>query len=164
MTAEKEHGFLHSGTSQDTSQDEEWERIKGLILTRLCHRGEPSYRSLARDLLSQVSQVQSSLARCAFIIAALLVGVRGIGRMGMHPIAMLLKMPLGRTGLSRLVRLALDLVLAHPAYRSGFGDLRNAGGKYELSLQQLPEEKLERLEDFTRQVAAALEAAKSERR
>ncbi len=143
----------------NAADQEEWEKAKARVLTRLRQRKTSDCRDLAQDLLSRVPEARSPLVFCAQVIAALLISVREIKhRLGKHgPIAMLLSTPPSRLGLGLLAGLALGLILIDQFYHQTFGNFQSLIERYELSLQQLSPENLEQLQDFTREVATALE-------
>ncbi len=147
------------GLAGDIAEQEEWNEMKFRILAALRQeRASDSFDKLLSDLLSQTSKVCSPLVFCAQIIVALLLALRRIKHKfrSHNPVALLLKMPPSRLGLGMLAGLALGLILADQLYRQVFSNFQGLMERYEISLQQLSPEKLEQLQDFTREVAMVL--------
>lgn len=139
-------------------EQEEWEEVKAQILAALRRGQADDYSSLLKDLLSRIPEARSPLAFCAEVITALLLGLREAKhKFGEHnPLAMLLNTPLSRLGMGMLAGMAMGLVFADRMCRQLFGNLSEYTARYETSLRELPPEKLETLQEFTREVMAAL--------
>jgi len=142
----------------DTVEQEEWEEVKARILAALRRGQAADHSSLLKDLLSRIPEARSPLAFCAEVITALLLSLREAKyKFGEHnPLAMLLTTPLSRLGMGMLAGMAIGLVFADRMCRQLFGNLSEYTVRYETSLQELPPEKLETLQEFTQEVMAAL--------
>lgn len=142
---------LFSRFAEDEPERQEWEEAKQQILESLRGGKTSEYGILLEGMLDSLPQTASPMVTSARVITALLLGVREaeLKAGDKSLLGTILRRPTSRISLSLLAGFALSACLAYRA-RKQFGQkLENYLREYEASLQQLSQQKLVALHQFT---------------
>jgi DNA-binding MarR family transcriptional regulator len=69
---------ISSSGIEDSGPNEDWSRVRELILTKLRHAGEANYRETLNDLLARLPDANAPLTFCAEMVGALLLNMRRV--------------------------------------------------------------------------------------
>ncbi len=140
-------------------EQEDWERIKAQILTRLRQGQVEGYEALLEELLARLPERRSPLRYMAELVTALLLALRGLleGPYGQQLRQRLQRIGLpGELGLSALTGLSLALGLAERVNRRVSTALLGEVNRYQRTLQDLSEENRCRVAELAREVLTIL--------
>ncbi len=151
-TAEAEE--IISQLAGDINEQDDWENVKARILTNLSNGKADNYQEVLDELLARMPEPRSPLVRCAEIMTALLVNLRGAKQELTKPSSLdnILKAPANKLRMSLLAGLVLGLSHANQRVRSLLGIYEGYAEKYEALLKELSRDNLLKLHQFTRDV------------
>jgi DNA-binding MarR family transcriptional regulator len=143
-----------SHLSGDIREQDEWDDVKARILTNLSRGKADDYQEVLNELLARMPEPRSSLVRCAEIITALLLNLRGAKQELTKPSSIdnILKAPASKLRMSILAGLILGLSHANRKMQRFLGIYEEYAEKYEASLKELSRDNLLKLHQFTRDV------------
>ena len=143
---------LFSHLAGGAADQQEWREVKAYIMRSLRQEKLLENGTLLRKLLEDMPKAHSPLVVSAEVITALLLGLRkaelGLGEE--NPINILLGEPVTKIGMSMLAGFALSLYLTDQAGRKLLSNFESHMRRWELALQELSEESLMTLHQFTR--------------
>jgi DNA-binding MarR family transcriptional regulator len=145
---------LISNLAGDVQEQDDWDDVKARIMANLSKFKSEKYQEIIDELLAMIPEPQSSLAKCAEIIAAMLLNLREARQelSEQKSVDILLKAPASKLRMSILSGLILGLSHADQRTRRLLVKYQEYAEKYQAALQDLNRDSLQKLHRFTRDV------------
>jgi len=145
---------LFSRLAAGSENQAEWEELKAHIISCVSQGEAHEYEDLLHQLLTRIPEAHSPLVRCAEIMVAFLITLRQAKNTLKHesPLNKLLQTRANRPNMILLAGLTWGMCLSNRIGRDRLGHFQEHIKEYETSLQELEEEKLTQLHQFTRDI------------
>jgi ribosomal protein S25 len=151
-TAQANDLFAHLASGFDDKT--EWEGLKTYVISRLRKGEAHEYNDVLHQLLARIPEARSPRVRCAEIMTAFLITLRqtkyDFSRQSL--LNKLLQTRGNRPTMNLLAGLTLGLCLTSRIEHRHLSSFQEHINEYETSLQQLSQEKLTQLHQFTKDI------------
>jgi DNA-binding MarR family transcriptional regulator len=136
------------------NEQDEWDDVKARIFTNLKQGKADDYQEVLNELFARMPEPSSPLVRCAEIITAMLLNLRGARQelSRQSSIDNIMKAPASKLRMSILAGLILGLSHANRRMQRLLRVYEDYAEKYEASLKELNRDNLLKLHQFTREV------------